>query len=170
MKFYERRQLWIILIIALSSSPSEGSEEGISCYKCTVAPLRGSPEASSQICSQFKENRHFQVYCPKSTMCMKRTIYHRLVNGSIINTSVERDCASQLDIFQAYDYNDRQWKQQEEIVQTAYPEDCFMGEDRGSPGGPPEYCFCRYNLCNNSKSYRGTFTLVVIFLFLMILH
>lgn len=192
---------------------AEATEEGISCYKCTVAPLRGAPEASSQICSQFKQNHHFQVYCPKSTMCMKRTIYHKLVNGceffffeliikiffyspmlhiyqlsnlsrveriyfnceslefsAIINTSVERDCASQLDIFQAYDYNERQWRQQEEIVQGAYPESCFTGEDRGSPGGPPEYCFCKYNLCNDSNVNRQIYTLIIIPFMILILN
>ncbi|XP_014297494.1 uncharacterized protein LOC103569892 [Microplitis demolitor] len=167
MKFNERRQLWILLMIACIA---EATEEGISCYKCTVAPLRGAPEASSQICSQFKQNHHFQVYCPKSTMCMKRTIYHKLVNGSIINTSVERDCASQLDIFQAYDYNERQWRQQEEIVQGAYPESCFTGEDRGSPGGPPEYCFCKYNLCNDSNVNRQIYTLIIIPFMILILN
>lgn len=57
---------------------------GISCFKCTIAPLRRTRNETIRICSKFEENSHYQIYCPNSTMCMKRTIHHKLVNGSKI--------------------------------------------------------------------------------------
>ncbi|XP_044007802.1 uncharacterized protein LOC122852215 [Aphidius gifuensis] len=141
--------LWTIIIIALIS---ECRSEGITCFKCTVAPVYIENKKTSQICNHFDGSEKFQVDCPQSTLCMKRTIHHRLRNGTIINTSVERGCTPQLDRFQAYDFDKRKWNVKERIVQTAYKEGCITGEDRGSPGGPPEYCFCSGDLCNSSIS------------------
>ncbi|XP_034934382.1 uncharacterized protein [Chelonus insularis] len=158
MKFHKRLLLWIPVMIACMS---EVSGEGIMCYKCTVAPVKNEVNVT-QICSQFEENYQFQVYCPKSTMCMKRTIYHKLGNGSVVKTSVERGCALQLNVFKTYDENEKVWRDTEKIIRTAYTEGCFPGEDRGSPGGPPEYCFCQFNLCNGSQSLKELFIMSII--------
>lgn len=77
---------------------------------------------------------------------------------AIVTTSVERGCAPQLDVFQAYDFSDKIWRAKEEIVQSAYQPGCFVGEDRGSPGGPPEYCYCSYNLCNGAENIDKQFS------------
>lgn len=102
------------------------------------------------------------------------TVYFNFFNlliAAIINTSVERGCTPQRDVFQAYDFNKRAWHNQERIVESAYQEGCTIGEDRGSPGGPSEYCFCSGDLCNSSISltqyhfhhilYLSTFSLII---------
>lgn len=49
--------------------------EGIMCYRC-VATFSGYGE-SEQLCSQFNGNKTFQVSCPTSTFCVKKTIYYK---------------------------------------------------------------------------------------------
>lgn len=71
---------------------------------------------------------------------------------AIIDISEERGCAPQLERHQDFDYDKRKWSPKERIVQTAYKEGCTTGEDRGSPDGPPEYCYCSGDLCNSSIS------------------
>ncbi|XP_043269014.1 uncharacterized protein [Venturia canescens] len=127
---------------------------GLSCYQCTVAPNPGAKVSASQICSHFDESQHFQTYCPHSTLCMKKSIRHRLGNGSLVLTSVERGCAPQLNVSKAYDFQKKSWYDTHEVVTSAYDERCYFGEDRGSPGGPPEYCFCSFHLCNGSVAKK----------------
>ncbi|KOC69332.1 hypothetical protein WH47_05996 [Habropoda laboriosa] len=81
-------------------------------------------------------------------------------------TVVERDCAPQKRIVPIYSNN--KWQNREEIVTTAYKEGCFIGEDKGAPAGPPEYCFCSYHLCNSSQSIE-TMNVYHICLLIMIL-
>ncbi|XP_011309261.1 uncharacterized protein [Fopius arisanus] len=145
----------------------EISSEGISCFTCTVAPVAGAIQETSQICSQFDGSSNYQTYCSKSTLCMKRTIHHRLGNGSIVRTSVERGCALQLDVFHSYDFAERAWHRQDKIVQSVYQEGCFVGEDRGSPGGPPEYCYCQYPLCNRTETLNGQNYMIYITCYLL---
>ncbi|KAG7197967.1 hypothetical protein KM043_016200 [Ampulex compressa] len=122
--------------------------KGISCFKCVVAQSEYEP--SQPLCSQFDASSKFQVYCPASTLCMKKTIYYK--SKTAVTKTVLRDCASQKHTFQSYNNTVRKWYETEEVVTTAYEESCFVGEDRGAPGGPPEYCFCSYHLCNSSPS------------------
>lgn len=89
------------------------------------------------------------------------------LTASII-TAVERDCASQKRTVPVYSYVDNKWQDKEEIVKTAYEEGCFTGEDRGAPGGPPEYCFCSFHLCNSSRSIE-TMNVYHIFVSIVIL-
>ncbi|XP_015117150.1 uncharacterized protein LOC107041220 [Diachasma alloeum] len=156
---------WAVLMLMCTE---EIGSEGISCFKCSVAPLPGAShiQKPSQICSQFDGSSLYQTYCPKSTLCMKRTIHHKLVNGTIVRTSVERDCAPQLDVFQSYDHSQRAWHSEEKIVRSAYEEGCVVGPDKGSPGGPPEYCYCQYPLCNHARTLNGQ-SYIIHFSFLM---
>lgn len=67
-------------------------------------------------------------------------------------TTVQRDCALQKYISRVYDETNNVWNIKEEVITTAYNEGCFVGEHRGSPASPPEYCFCSFHLCNSSPS------------------
>ncbi|XP_043251167.1 uncharacterized protein LOC122396645 isoform X2 [Colletes gigas] len=126
--------------------------DGISCFKCLVSP--SVHEENNLLCSQFDGSQRFQVYCPSSTLCRKKTIYHKFKTSIIM--AVERDCAPQKSTLPVYSKVEKKWQNKEEIHKTAYEEDCFIGEDRGAPGGPPEYCFCSFHLCNSSKSIKTT--------------
>ncbi|XP_033331657.1 uncharacterized protein LOC117223485 [Megalopta genalis] len=142
------------------------SADGISCFKCYAS--HPGTEETDLLCSHFDGSARFQVYCPSSTLCRKKTIYNRLKTS--VRTAVERDCAPQKRTVPIYNDIDKTWQNKEEIVKTAYEEDCFLGEDRGAPGGPSEYCFCSYHLCNSSQSIKATnmyhiFALVMIILF-----
>ncbi|XP_076661046.1 uncharacterized protein LOC143364779 isoform X1 [Halictus rubicundus] len=142
------------------------SADGISCFKCYAS--QPGTEETDLLCSQFDGSARFQVYCPSSTLCRKKTIYYKLKTSLI--TAVERDCAPQKRTIPIYSDVDNKWQNTEEIVKTAYEEDCFLGEDRGAPGGPPEYCFCSYHLCNSSQSIKAMnmyyiFALIMILLF-----
>ncbi|XP_012273712.1 uncharacterized protein LOC105696103 [Orussus abietinus] len=147
--------------------------EGISCYKCTILPpirISNMMQPVSQLCSQFDESSRFQVFCPTSTFCMKKTFHLKLANGTIV-TSVLRDCASQRHLYQSYSFKEAKWKEVEEVVKTAYNEGCFTEEDHGTPAGPPEYCYCSYHLCNESPSNQKSsniFVNVVLMLGLLI--
>ncbi|KAK0095868.1 hypothetical protein PV326_007171 [Microctonus aethiopoides] len=151
MRVHKCIQLWVFMMIGCTLGSCSA---GISCFKCTIAPLRRARNETIRICSKFEENSHYQIYCPNSTMCMKRTIHHKLeacglyINHNvlgipaIVQTSVERGCAPQLDVGKGFDSNAKSWYDKAKIVEEVYEEGCFVGEDRGSPGGPPEYCFC----------------------------
>ncbi|OAD58200.1 hypothetical protein WN48_11363 [Eufriesea mexicana] len=89
-----------------------------------------------------------------------------------IITAVERDCAPQKRTIPIY--SDSKWQNKEEIVTSAYKEGCFIGEDRGAPVGPPEYCFCGHHLCNSSQSNETIniyhiFILITVLLFAILL-
>ncbi|XP_034176400.1 uncharacterized protein LOC117602459 isoform X1 [Osmia lignaria lignaria] len=124
--------------------------DGISCFKCL--PSQPGNEETDLLCSQFDGSSRFQVYCPSSTLCKKKTIYYKFKSSVI--TTVERDCALQKNTVPIYNDVDNNWNDNEEIVKTAYEEGCFIGEDRGAPVGPPEYCFCSFHLCNSSESMK----------------
>lgn len=123
------------------------------------------------LCSHFDESAKFQTFCPSSTLCMKRTVQYKSKSkltisiGQLLNnvtlfenfllasviTTVQRDCAPQKYTSHVYNDVDKQWDKKEEIITTAYDEGCFIGENRGAPTGPPEYCFCSFHLCNSSS-------------------
>ncbi|CAK9807019.1 hypothetical protein ANTQUA_LOCUS5107 [Anthophora quadrimaculata] len=138
--------------------------EGVTCFKCFAS--QPGHEETDLLCSQFDGSSRFQVHCPSSTLCRKRTIYSKFKTSVI--TVVERDCAPQKRIVPIY--NNNKWQNTEEIVTTAYEEGCFIGEDKGAPAGPPEYCFCSYHLCNSSHSIEITnayhiFLIMIVLLF-----
>lgn len=49
--------------------------EGIICFKCYAS--QPGHEKTDLLCSQFDESPRFQVHCPSSTLCRKRTIYSK---------------------------------------------------------------------------------------------
>lgn len=65
----------------------------IKCYECTVYPKR-QLNGTDRLCSKFDESKFFEVECPYSTMCKKRTYRLQLINGDIQETT-ERGCAMQ---------------------------------------------------------------------------
>lgn len=139
--------------------------DGMSCFKCYAS--QPGHEHTDLLCSQFDGSARFQVYCPSSTFCMKRTIYHQFQTSVVVAT--KRDCAPQKSILPIYSKVENKWQNKEEIVKTAYEEGCSIGEDRGAPTGPSEYCFCSFHLCNSSQSIKPmnvyyNFVLIVILL------
>ncbi|KAH0955298.1 hypothetical protein HN011_002648 [Eciton burchellii] len=136
----------VILSLGILLYVSRTQAEGISCFKCLMTPTR--PEDSDRLCSHFDGSDKFQEFCPTSTLCMKRTIEYRS-KTSVVKT-VQRDCAPQKYISHTYNDADKKWHKKEEIITTAYDEGCFIGEHRGAPTNPPEYCFCSFHLCNSS--------------------
>jgi len=76
-------------------------------------------------------------------------IHSKILSASVVKT-VQRDCAPQKYISHTYNDADKKWHKKEEIITTAYDEGCFIGEHRGAPTNPPEYCFCSFHLCNSS--------------------
>ncbi|XP_003690581.1 uncharacterized protein LOC100868515 [Apis florea] len=142
--------------------------EGITCFKCFAS--QPGHEKTDLLCSQFDGSSRFQVHCPSSTLCRKRTIYSKFKTSLV--TAVERDCAPQKRTVRIY--SDNKWQNKEEIVTSAYKQGCFIGEDRGAPAGPPEYCFCGHHLCNSSQSIETIniyhiFILITVFLFVTLL-
>ncbi|XP_015186717.1 PREDICTED: uncharacterized protein LOC107071854 [Polistes dominula] len=133
--------------------------EGIMCYRC-VATFSGH-DASEKLCSQFNGNKTFQVSCPTSTFCVKKTVYYKS-QTSMIKT-VQRDCATQKYIYKSYDFEKKEWSDKEEVIKTVYEEGCATGEDRGATGRPPEYCYCDSDLCNFSPSIK-TVNVTTVFL------
>ncbi|XP_011173098.1 uncharacterized protein LOC105205431 isoform X2 [Solenopsis invicta] len=130
--------------------------EGISCFKCLMTLI--NPDDTDLLCSHFDGSAKFQVFCPTSTFCMKRTVQYQ--SKTSVVTTVQRDCALQKYTSRTYDYNDQQWYNKEEIITSAYDEGCFIGEHRGAPTGPPEYCFCSFHLCNSSPPQIEMFSKV----------
>lgn len=47
---------------------------GIKCYNCQVAPnTRPDLNTSTPMCSKFDESGKYEIDCPYSTMCMKKS-------------------------------------------------------------------------------------------------
>ncbi|XP_014469511.1 PREDICTED: uncharacterized protein LOC106741742 [Dinoponera quadriceps] len=153
MKMYKfRPNPWIVILyISILSYISQAQAEGISCFKCLKSSTR--LEDKDRLCSHFDGSAKFQVFCPTSTFCMKRTI--ELRSKTSVATTVLRDCAPQKYTSHVYNEDKRKWDKIEEIIKTAYDEGCFIGEHRGSPTNPPEYCFCSFHLCNSSPMQIG---------------
>lgn len=70
----------------------------IKCYECFVQPKRTVNRTIDKPCTKFDESRDYEVDCPYSTMCMKKTYRLQLLDGTIQETT-ERGCAQQ-----KYDY------------------------------------------------------------------
>lgn len=49
--------------------------EGIACFKCYAS--QSGHEKTDLLCSHFDGSPRFQVHCPSSTLCGKRTIYSK---------------------------------------------------------------------------------------------
>lgn len=145
----QTNKLLSTVIILLYTLILSVSGEGILCYKC-YASQPGHLE-TDLLCSQFDGSTRFHVLCPSSTLCRKRTIYSNF--NSIVVKTVERDCAFQKRTVRIY-HEDTGWQNKEEIVSSDYKQGCFIGEDRGGPGRPSEYCYCGHPLCNTSYSIK----------------
>lgn len=146
----------IALYISILSYIFRVQAEGISCFKCLMSLTK--PEDTELLCSYFDASAKFQVFCPASTLCMKKTIQYK--SKLSVVTTVQRDCAPQKYSFHNYNESDQQWYHKEEVITTAYEEGCFIGEHRGAPTSPPEYCFCGFQLCNLSSPQFETFNKV----------
>lgn len=72
---------------------SDKANGAIKCYECTVYPKQQNGTLK-RLCTQFDESKHYEVECPFSTMCKKRTYRLQLLNGDIQETT-ERGCAMQ---------------------------------------------------------------------------
>lgn len=110
------------------------------CYECTVYPKRQINQTTDRLCSKFEETEFFEVECPFSTMCKKRTYRFQLNNGDIQETT-ERGCAMQKNDYMNYVQN--KWVK-ESSVEEPYTEGCLKDSKDES-----EYCHCRGNLCNS---------------------
>lgn len=99
-------------------------------------------------------------------------LFIKFLLASIV-TTVQRDCAPQKYTFQSYNDVDKQWYKKEEIVTSAYDEGCFIGEHRGAPTGPPEYCFCGFHLCNSSppqiRMFNEVYRMILLLLIVRLL-
>ncbi|XP_031847082.1 uncharacterized protein LOC116433289 [Nomia melanderi] len=160
----------IVTILFYTYTVTPINADGISCFKCYAS--QPGHEQTDLLCSQFDGSARYQVYCPSSTLCRKKTVYYKL--KTLIITAVERDCAPQKRSVPIYSHEDNKWENKEEVVKTAYEEGCFVGEDRGAPAGPPEYCFCSFHLCNSSQLIKATsmyhiFALTMILLFVKLI-
>ncbi|KAK2576559.1 hypothetical protein KPH14_005232 [Odynerus spinipes] len=147
----------LIQFVAISLCVLQATAQGISCYRCVVA--YSGYDASEQLCSQFDGSEKFQVYCPSSLFCTKKTIYYKS-QTSVIKT-VQRDCANQKYVYRTYDINDKQWHDKEEVIKEVYEEGCVTGENRGATARPPEYCYCSFHLCNSTVSNKKVNVIIV---------
>lgn len=147
-KMYNFKPNLIMISISILSYISRAQTEGISCFKCLMTQTRPD-EDIDLLCSHFDKSAKFQTFCPTSTLCMKRTVQYKSKTSVI--TTVQRDCAPQKYTSHVYNAVNKEWDKKEEIIATAYEEGCFVGEHRGAPTHPPEYCFCSFHLCNSSS-------------------
>ncbi|XP_003488272.1 uncharacterized protein LOC117237431 isoform X1 [Bombus vosnesenskii] len=158
----QSKKILLIAIVFLFTLIMQITAGGIACFKCYAS--QSGHEKTDLLCSHFDGSPRFQVYCPSSTLCGKRTIYSKFKTPMI--TTVERDCAPQKRT--VLTYSDNKWQNREEIVTSAYKEGCFIGEDRGAPAGPSEYCFCGHHLCNSSEPTK-TINMFYIFILITVL-
>ncbi|XP_065201411.1 uncharacterized protein LOC135832219 [Planococcus citri] len=138
----------------------------LTCYECTTQP---NPEPSkSKSCSQFDESEKYEVTCPYSTFCLKRTYQYTLQGGKTVEV-VERGCAPQKHSFHVYENN--RWVPQNTIEKSIYEEGCIPFDPSGTKQQKSEYCYCSSNLCNTGKRateasfFHHTDTMSVIFIF-----
>lgn len=122
-------------------------------FRCFVQPQRFAwNELSStglKVCRQHLWRKHHHA--------IKVCIYIKISFLASVVTTVQRDCAPQKYISHDYNHADKTWYKKHEVITTAYDEGCFIGEHRGAPTAPPEYCFCSFYLCNSSPSQSGIF-------------
>lgn len=53
----------------------------IDCFECTVYPPEQYLNKTTRLCSKFDGSDHFQVHCPDSTYCMKKSFWIELPDG-----------------------------------------------------------------------------------------
>lgn len=63
---------YLIFLVAIMM---QITAEGIACFKCYAS--QPGHEKTDLLCSQFDGSPRFQVHCPSSTLCRKRTIYSK---------------------------------------------------------------------------------------------
>lgn len=129
----------------------------LTCYKCTVLPPPHSSNETVRLCSHFDGSSRFQVACPYSTFCLKRTFELPLGKGKTV-AGVERDCAPQRYRFQRYDEGAGRWRTEEAVAETAYEAGCApeRGEAaRSVKSASATYCYCQSHLCNGATRAGG---------------
>ncbi|KAK7794426.1 hypothetical protein R5R35_003801 [Gryllus longicercus] len=129
----------------------------LSCYKCTVLPPPHSSNETARLCSHFDGSARFQVDCPYSTFCLKRTFELPLGKGKTV-AGVERDCAPQRYRFQRYDEARGRWHTEDAVAEAAYAPGCApeRGEAaRSVKSASATYCYCQSHLCNGATRSGG---------------
>ncbi|XP_018913377.1 uncharacterized protein [Bemisia tabaci] len=152
-----------------SLSISSLTESYLVCYECTVHPPSSHSNQTARLCSKFDASAHFQVECPYSTFCMRRSFKLDLKDGKTVN-AVERGCASQK--YQYQSFYDGKWHAEEAVEDKVYRPGCYPAEQLGLKTPTTEYCYCPTNLCNSAKStqeygtgFHHTDTMAVIIVF-----
>ncbi|PSN52921.1 hypothetical protein C0J52_03015 [Blattella germanica] len=137
------------------------------CYHCTIRPPSPQSNETTRLCSHFDGSSLYEVNCPYSTFCLKKSFELSLLKGKVVK-GIERMCAPQLYNYQTYDGT--QWRMKNSIEDTAYVEGCFPTETQGVKSPSTEHCYCKGNLCNSAKptreaSHHHTDAMAVIFVF-----
>lgn len=150
------------LVLQLASSTMS-----LRCYYCTIQPPSYSSNRTTRYCSNFDGSSIYEVECPYSTFCMKKTFDLQLQKGKTAR-GVIRDCAPQRYNYQTYDGT--KWQTQDAIADKAYVAGCHPSDSHGVKSPTTEYCYCSGNLCNGAKpsseaSHHHTDAMAVIFVF-----
>ncbi|RZF38113.1 hypothetical protein LSTR_LSTR006512 [Laodelphax striatellus] len=151
--------------ILLSGSPVRG----LKCYQCTTVYSPTMPnETEVHLCSKFDQSEKYEVDCPYSTFCMKKTFQLELQYGKVVQGE-SRNCAAQKRQQQVF--KDGKWQMHSSIDEHIYSVGCEQEETHGVKSSTAQYCYCDTNLCNGGESTREpptihhTDTMAVIFIF-----
>ncbi|XP_075219056.1 uncharacterized protein LOC142323383 [Lycorma delicatula] len=143
--------------------------EGLTCYQCIVHPQYNNHNETARLCSKFDASETFEVQCPYSTFCLKKTFELEIQNGKKIQLGI-RDCAPQREKYQIL--RNGKWQMETTVDSNIYESGCHQEEDFGVKSSTAEYCYCSTNLCNGGESSRDpsssihhTDTMAVIFIF-----
>ncbi|KAI5696466.1 hypothetical protein M8J76_007566 [Diaphorina citri] len=141
----------------------------LTCYACTMHPDPYlSPNITQRLCSQFDGSATFQVDCPFSTFCMKKTFEISLQGGRKVYGTM-RDCAPQKNSFYQVQKNGK-WGFTHEVVDSIYTAGCSdssTGLDLKTSSS--QYCYCASNLCNGAATDPLSVSLLTTLTFLVIL-
>lgn len=133
---------WLLVFLLVAFSLHAGWS--LRCYRCALKPSGKVPN-TTRSCVHFEPAWPFEVDCPLSTLCMKRTVQLDISNGNSVSVTV-RDCAPQTKNYQSY--QDGKWKQVKEVDDSVYDEGCMVSQVE-SKTSVTEFCFCKGNLCNS---------------------
>ncbi|XP_071447755.1 uncharacterized protein, partial [Hetaerina americana] len=156
-------QVWTVVGTFLVFNSARGVS-GLRCYKCSemAKPPTAQGGGSNRTdplappippCSRFDPfSSEFQVDCPDSTFCMKKTFQLVLQNGQTVRGE-SRGCAPQ-----SYNYHSYSegvgWTVKTAVEEAAYEVGC--SRDSANPAGvkapSTEHCYCARHLCNSAAA------------------
>uniref|UniRef100_A0A8D8ZZ18 Protein sleepless n=1 Tax=Cacopsylla melanoneura TaxID=428564 RepID=A0A8D8ZZ18_9HEMI len=130
----------------------------VTCYACTMSGSDpyAPPDTPKRPCAQFDGSARFQVDCPYSTFCMKKTFQMQLGGGRKA-TGIVRDCAPQKHSYQAYE--NQKWGEKHEVIESIYTAGC-NDDTNFLKTSEAQYCYCSSNLCNSAPSSGAALKLV----------